>query len=218
LVPAQPGDTPSSGSFRIRTKGSSQAVLPFVIVTLSARTATRERKASMSDKKYDVVIAGYATIDGAKKDFDALVEMVEHEKIKTTEGVILVEHDADDEVHVTDAANHHGRKGLEWGGGVGVVVGLFAPPLLASAVVGAAVGGLVGKFTKHRVDSGIEKKVGEAIPKGAAGIITLVDEADTPEVKGVLAGAATVSAVQVDGDGIKALKEGLLESAKGATS
>ena len=32
------------------------------------------------------------------------------------------------------------------GGGVGLVVGLFAPPLLASVIVGGAVGGLVGKF------------------------------------------------------------------------
>ncbi len=172
----------------------------------------------MSDKTYDVVIAGYATIDAAKKDFDALVELVGSEKIKTTEGVILVEHGQDDEVHVTDAADHHGRKGLEWGGGVGVVIGLFAPPLLASVVVAGAVGGLVGKFTKHRVETGIEDKVGETIPKGMAGIITLVDQADTADVKGALGGAAKVSAVQVDGDGVKALKEGLAEAADAGKS
>ena len=138
----------------------------------------------MSDKTYDVVIAGYVDIDTAKKDFDALTKLVEDMKIKTTEGVILVEHDNDGAVHVTDAADHHGRKGLEWGGGAGLVVGLFAPPLLATVVVGAAAGGVIGKFTKHRVDTGIEKNVGEAIPKGFAGIITLVEVADTAAVKG----------------------------------
>ena len=168
----------------------------------------------MSDKTYDVVIAGYADIDTAKKDFDALTKLVEDMKIKTTEGVILVEHDNDGAVHVTDAADHHGRKGLEWGGGAGLVVGLFAPPLLASVVVGAAAGGLIGKFTKHRIDTGIEKNVGEAIPKGFAGIITLIDAADTAAVKGALAGAAKTDVVEVDGDGIKALKEGLTEAAK----
>ena len=168
----------------------------------------------MSDKTYDVLVAGYGTIDVAKKDFDALVELVGSEKIKTTEGVILVEHGQDDEVHVTDAANHLGRKGLEWGGGVGLVVGLFAPPLLASVLIGGAVGGLVGKFAKHRVDTGIEKNVGETIPKGMAGIITLVNEADTEQVKTALGGAAKVSVTKVDGDGVKALKEGLVEAAK----
>jgi len=172
----------------------------------------------MSDKSYDVVIAGYATIDAAKKDFDALVELVESEKIKTTEGLILVEHDQDDQVHVTDTADHHGRRGLEWGGGVGVVIGLFAPPLLASVVVAGAVGGLLGKFTKHRVETGIEKNVGETIPKGTAGIITLVDQVDSPDVKGALGGAAKFSAVRVDGDGVKELKQGLAEAAKGAKS
>jgi len=172
----------------------------------------------MSERNCDVLIAGYATIDAAKRDFEALVKLVESEKIKTTEGVILVEHDQKDNVHVTDTADHHGRKGMEWGGGVGVVVGLFAPPLLASVVVAGALGGLLGKFTKHRVETGIEKNVGETIPKGSAGIITLVDEVDTPDVKGVLTGAARFSAVQVDGDGVKALKEGLVESVKGATA
>jgi uncharacterized membrane protein len=172
----------------------------------------------MTDKTYDVIMAGYADIDTAKKDFDQLVHLVESEKIKTTEGVILVEHDADDSVHVTDSADHHGRKGLAIGGGVGVVVGLFAPPLLATVVVGGAVGGLIGKFMKHRIDSGMEKKIGETIPKGMAGIITLVAEADTADVKGALAGAAKVSTTQVDGDGVKALKEGLLEAAQGAKS
>ena len=45
------------------------------------------------------------------------------------------------------------------------MVGLFAPPLLASVAVGAAAGGLVGTFARHRVESGIEHGIGE----GAAG-------------------------------------------------
>ena len=58
---------------------------------------------------------------------------------------------------MTHTGDHLGRKGLGWGGGVGLVVGLFAPPLLASAAVSGAVGGLVGKFARHKVDSGIEQ-------------------------------------------------------------
>ena len=33
------------------------------------------------------------------------------------------------EVHVSQTGDHLGRKGLGWGGGVGVLVGLAAPPL-----------------------------------------------------------------------------------------
>ena len=39
-------------------------------------------------------------------------------------------------------------------GGVGLVVGLFAPPLLAATAVGAGVGAVAGKFAKHRIEAG----------------------------------------------------------------
>ena len=168
----------------------------------------------MSDQNYDVVIAAYATIDAAKKDFDALVQHVQSEHIKTTEGVILVEHDYGGDVHVTDSADHHGRKGMAWGGGVGLLVGLFAPPLLASVVVAGAAGGLVGKFVKHRIDSGLEDKMGQTLPEGKAGIITLVAHTDTPGVKEALPGVFMCSVAPVDGDGVKALKQGLIEASK----
>jgi uncharacterized membrane protein len=166
----------------------------------------------VSAKTHDVVIAGYMTIDPAKEDFMTLAHLVESEKIKTSEGVILVQHDYGGQVHVNDAADHHGRQGLAWGGGVGLLVGLFAPPLLASVVVGAAAGGLIGKFVKHRIESGIEKNVGETLPEGWAGVITLVEDGNTVDVKGALRGAAKITVVGVDGDDVKALKQGLLES------
>ncbi len=50
-----------------------------------------------------------------------------------------------------------------------------------------------------------------------AGIITPVSEIDTADVKGALGGAAKVT-TQVEGDGVKALKEGPLEAAQGAKS
>jgi len=178
----------------------------------------------MSDQTYDVVIAGYADIETAKTDFSRLVGMLRETKIKAPEGVILVDHGADDEVHVIDAADHHGRKGLVWGGGIGILAGLFAPPLLAAAVIGAAAGGLVGKFNKHRIVSGVEKEVGETIPKGTAGIIALVDTLDSDlvgvlnsdMVRAAVPGAAQINVVAVEGDGIKDLNEGLAEAAKGA--
>ena len=83
----------------------------------------------------------------------------------------LVTNDADGNVTVTETGDHLGRKGLEIGGGVGLVVGLFAPPLLAAVVVGGAAGALVGKFARHRVESGLEEKMGAALPPGSAGIV-----------------------------------------------
>jgi hypothetical protein len=100
---------------------------------------------------FDVIMAAYPAADPAQRDFDALVALVQGKTVKS-EGVILVEHAADGRVPVTQTGDHLGRKGLGWGGGVGLVVGLFSPPLLASIVVGGAAGALVGKFARHKMD------------------------------------------------------------------
>ena len=40
-------------------------------------------------------------------------------------------------------------------GGAGLAVSLFAPPLLASAAVGAVAGGVIGEFAGPRVEQDI---------------------------------------------------------------
>ena len=92
-----------------------------------------------------VILAGYQSLEPAEKDFDQLVQLVKDKKVKT-EGVILVEKDEEGRVSVDQTGDHLGRKGMGWGGGVGVAVGLAAPPLLAATVVGAAGGALLGKL------------------------------------------------------------------------
>jgi arylsulfatase len=168
----------------------------------------------MSDTEFDVVIAAYLIPDLAQKDFDALVKLVEDKQLEV-EGVVLVTVDADGTTAVKETGDHLGRKGLELGGGVGLVVGLFAPPLLAATVVGGAVGGVIGKFAKHRVESGLEEKMGAALPPGSAGIVAIYDRAKTDTVNTTLASAVRKSVAQVDGGGAKELKAALGEAQAG---
>jgi uncharacterized membrane protein len=129
----------------------------------------------VTESRTDVLVAAYPDVDAARQDFDALAELVRAKSIKV-EGIILVTHDADGNVTVADTGDHVGRKGAGWGGGVGVLVGLFAPPLLASVAVGAAAGAIVGTFAKRKLESGIGDKIGAALPAGSAGIIAAFDE------------------------------------------
>ena len=168
----------------------------------------------MSDTEFDVVIAAYLIPDLAQKDFDALVKLVEDDQLKV-EGVALVTVDADGAVAVKETGDHLGRKGLEIGGGVGLAVGLFEPPLLAATVVGGAVGGVVGKFARHRVESGLEDKMGAALPPVSAGIVAIYDRANTYIVNTTLASAVRKSVAQVDGGGAKDLKAALGEAQAG---
>src|SRR5262249_4152280 len=131
----------------------------------------------MADTPMDVLVAGYQDLDKARKDFDGLVGLVKSRQVKV-EGVILVAHDASGEVSVAGTGDHAGRKGLGWGAGVGVAVGLFAPPLLASAAVGGAAGALAGKFADHKLKTGIAGKLSQALPPGSAGVIAVFPDDD----------------------------------------
>src|SRR6266550_3206737 len=134
----------------------------------------------MSDTEFDVVIAAYLIPDLAQQDFDALVKLVGDKQL-TVEGVALVTNDADGNVTITETGDHLGRKGLE--------------------IVGGAAGSLVGKFARHRVESGLEEKMGAALPPGSAGIVAIYDRGKAGTVDAALASAVRKSVAEVDGGG-----------------
>src|SRR5207244_5052168 len=149
-----PSPAPSRrcASTRRRTS-TSRTNMPFTSTpprrTQPAVSAARKER-NMSDDRKDVLIAAYLFEDLAKTDFDAVLKLAEDKAI-TVEGVVLVQKDAEGEVHVQETGDHLGRKGAKVGGGVGLVVGLFAPPLLAATAVGAAAGAVRGRLAKHRL-------------------------------------------------------------------
>ncbi len=158
----------------------------------------------MADTQTDVLVAAYQDIDTATMDFDGLMRIVKEKQVEI-EGAILVTHDADGEVTVVQHGDNLGRKGLGWGAGTGLVVGLFAPPLLGSVVVGAAAGGLIGKFTDRKVKAGMEG-LGEKLPPGTAGVIVVFDDAFRLPIEQALPGSPAKSIAQTDKEGVKALK------------
>jgi uncharacterized membrane protein len=168
----------------------------------------------MSSDQKDVLIAAYLIEDLAKRDFDAVLKLAEDKAI-TVEGVVLVQKDTDGEVHVTETGDHLGRKGLKVGGGVGLAVGLLAPPLLAATAVGAAAGGLTGKFAKHRLESGIAEKMDAALPPGSGGVIAVYDSDGAATVDKALDNAVKKSVAHIDGADAKKLKAGLAEAQAG---
>ncbi len=162
----------------------------------------------MVEERTDVLVAAYGDIDAATKDFDGLMRIVK-DKVVKIEGAILVTHDVEGEVTVQQHGDHLGRKGLGWGAGAGLVVGLFAPPMLGAIAVGGVAGGLIGKFTDHQLSAGIQDKVGENLPPGSAGIITVFDDRYRLGIEEALPGSPAKSVAQADKKGVAALKEEL---------
>jgi len=165
----------------------------------------------MAETPTDVLVAAYPDIEAATEEFDALAALVEGKKVEM-EAAILITHAKDGTVNVQQTADHRGRKGVAWGGGVGVLVGLAAPPLIAATAAGAAAGGLVGKFVDKRLETEMHDKIGENLPLGTAGIIAAFDDSQRLGVEQALPGALAKSIVQTDKKGIKALKDGLAEA------
>jgi len=165
----------------------------------------------MAEASTDIFVAGYRDIDAATEDFERLAGLVKEKQV-AIDAAILVTRTEDGTVSVSQTADHRGRKGLGWGGAVGVAVGLAAPPLLAATALGAAAGGLAGTFVDKRLQTRIHDTIGENLPPGTAGIIAVFDEDQGLAVQQALAGALARSTVRSDKRGLKALESGLAEA------
>jgi len=165
----------------------------------------------MSKEKNIVIIAAFPVADLATKNFDQLVQLVKDKKIET-EGMILVEKDKDGKLSVSETGDHLGRKGMGWGAGVGLLVGLAAPPLLGAVAVGAAGGALVGKFAKQKVVKGMESGLGEKLKPGTAIILAIVPEDDQLAAEKALPDSPGKSVAVIDKSGKEGLQEALAEA------
>ena len=103
----------------------------------------------MDDDHELVLVATYGNLDSARADFGDLECRLKHGL--ELRGAALVTKNADGHPEVVEAANRHGRMGAGMGAGVGLLFGLFAPPLGLAVLVGATVGGLVASFAEHEL-------------------------------------------------------------------
>jgi hypothetical protein len=76
-------------------------------------------------------------------------------------------------------------------------------------------GGVMAKFAKHRVESGIGEKMDDALPPGAGGVIAIYDSGDADAVAPALPNAVKTSVAQIDGMSANELKAGLAEAQAG---
>ena len=73
----------------------------------------------------------------------------------------------------------------------------------------------MGKFAKHRLESGIAEKMDAALPAGSGGVIAVYDSDGADAVDKALANAIKKSVAHIDGTSAKELKAGLAEAQAG---
>jgi arylsulfatase len=165
----------------------------------------------MADDMHELLVAAYPATEVAATDFDRLVAGVQAGEARI-EATILVARDESGNVTVEQTGDDRGRKGAGWGGAVGFLVGLASPPLLAATAVGAAAGAIVGRFTDHRIESGLHDTLGSALRPDSAVIIVQLDPNDRLAVERKLSGSLAISVVTTQTSGTAALRESLAEA------
>jgi uncharacterized membrane protein len=160
----------------------------------------------MSNEPTDVMIAAYYDTAPARLDHEAVL----HAGARL-EGAILVSRDHAGDLHVEES-DHLARKGAEILGGAGLVVGLFAPPLLVATAVGAAVGGALGALGHHEIKKKIEQQAFDNIPYGGAGLIVAYPRSAADEVDKVVTHSLKKAVGEADGKKLAALKAALAEA------
>ncbi|WP_406829754.1 arylsulfatase [Pedococcus sp. KACC 23699] len=159
----------------------------------------------------ELVVAAYQDLGSAQEDFDTLRTQVE-DKTLSTRGMVLIAKDDAGKVMLYDTGDHLGRRGAGWGGVGGVLVGLFAPPMLGAVAVGAAVGGVVGKFTGHKLTAELREKIGENLKPGTGVVLGVFPPDQRLGVEQALSHSPAKSVVAMDEATLTDLKDALADA------
>jgi uncharacterized membrane protein len=142
---------------------------------LAMRSIHMEREVRDMAKEDDVflLVGAYSSVDDAKADYE-VVKALHAEKVVGGFDAAVISKDDEGKVHVNKDETST-RKGAWGGAGVGALVGiLFPPSLIASAAVGAAVGGFGGHLWKGMSRSDM-KDLGELLDEGDAALVVIGD-------------------------------------------
>lgn len=154
----------------------------------------------------DVLIGGYLSKDAAEEDYEAVLGCGAH-----LQGMALVAKDLEGDLSVEET-DHMVREGTEALGGVGLAVGLAAPPLLATTAIGAALGAGAGKLLHHKTADEIGKQAGETIPLGGAGLIVIYSKPEAGKVEPAVTRAVERTKGEAEGRHVQAVKSALADA------
>ena len=156
----------------------------------------------IDDETTDVLIGGYLSTDAAHEDYHAVLNCGAR-----VWGIVVLNKDLEGNLSVEEK-DHAVEEGAAGAGAVGLVVGLFAPPLLAATAIGAAGGALLHK----ELGKGISEKAGDTIPIGGAGLIVAYPRSAAEKVEPAVTRAVQKVVGQAEGHHVKALKGALADA------
>ena len=127
----------------------------------------------MTDMNLTLYVAGYPDATWAKEDFDDL--KADQDDDFAVVGAVVMSRDADGKVDVLEKGTGQVAAGSLIGGSVGLLVGLFAPPLLAATAVGAGIGAVTGELTKKHQEKQLGVELEEYLPPNSSAVVVVLD-------------------------------------------
>ena len=156
-------------------------------------------------------VATYADATDAKADFESL-KAAEGDDFKV-EGAVVMSRDANGDVDVfSKGVSHDTGTGAWIGGGLGLVVGLFAPPLLIATAIGAGIGALLGHLTKKHEEKKLGVELDEYFPPNSSAIAVVLDNKYLDRVQASLVKSDKQVSKAISKDDYSALQKALSES------
>ncbi len=130
----------------------------------------------MEERNYELLVGTYDDETTAREDFESLRSMDDVHVV----GAVVLSRNSEGKVEVKEHGGHTVSAGAGIGAVAGLVIGLFAPPLLLAGVVGLALGAGVGAITGEIVKRHEEKEIGvdaeEWLPTGSSAVVAIVDD------------------------------------------
>jgi uncharacterized membrane protein len=164
-----------------------------------------------SDMNLVLYVASYGDdATAAKQDYASLHHLGDAAVVAS----VVLSRDASGKVDVDEHGGGQVAAGATLGGVTGLVIGLFAPPLLAATVIGAGVGAAAGAIAKHHDEKKIASAVNEDdwLPASSSAIVAVIDDEYLDKVDAAFSNATKKVNKAIDkgdyNDIVKALNEG----------
>ena len=170
----------------------------------------------MAGENLALYVATYDDAASANADFQAL-KKVEKETDLIVLGSVVVSKNSDGKVDVAETGGGQVPVGAVLGGGVGAIVGLFAPPFLLATAVGAGIGAIAGELTKKHDEKKLGVDLDEYLPDGSSAVLVVLDDVYLDRVQAALSNAIKQINKAIDSDDYEQLQKAVADASDSVT-
>ncbi len=158
-----------------------------------------------------LVVGAYSDAEAAADDFKTLKAGQDAGEYQVV-GAVVMNRDASGKVDVQEYGDGRTGGGAVLGGSAGLVVGLFAPPLLAATAIGAGIGAGIGALNKRHSEKKLGVEVEEYLPPGSSAVVAVVEDVWADRVENALVNSDKRINKAIDSDDYDELQKALSKS------